>query len=61
MQREGIFREMKLRRSDALRRARKLTRKKAQREGLVPSTRKNADIKKSPRPAFANPFSPTGR
>jgi hypothetical protein len=52
---------MKLRRSDALRRARKLTRKKAQREGLVPSIRKNADIKKSPPPAFANPFSPTGR
>ena len=48
MQREGIFREMKLRRSyekpserkarekaEAVRRARKLARKKAQREGLI--------------------------
>jgi small subunit ribosomal protein S21 len=50
MQREGIFREMKLRkhyekpsekkvreRADAIRRARKLARKLAQREGLLPS------------------------
>ena len=50
MQREGIFREMKLRghyekpsekkareRAEAIRRARKLARKKAQREGLLPS------------------------
>ena len=49
MQREGVFREMKRRRSyekpserktreksEAIRRARKLARKKAQREGLVP-------------------------
>ena len=49
MQREGIFREMKLRNyyekpsekrvreaAEALRRARKLARKKAQREGLLP-------------------------
>jgi small subunit ribosomal protein S21 len=49
MQREGIFREMKLRghyekpserrareKAEALRRARKLARKKAQREGLIP-------------------------
>ncbi|HXZ45527.1 MAG TPA: 30S ribosomal protein S21 [Acidobacteriota bacterium] len=49
MQREGMFREMKQRRayekpserktrekSEAIRRARKLARKKAQREGLVP-------------------------
>jgi small subunit ribosomal protein S21 len=49
MQREGIFREMKLRkhyekpserrareRSEAIRRARKLARKKLQREGLLP-------------------------
>jgi len=48
MQREGIFREMKLRqhyekpserrarqRAEAIRRARKLARKKAQREGLL--------------------------
>ena len=50
MQREGIFREMKLRnhfekpsekrvreKAEAVRRARKLARKKAQREGLLPS------------------------
>jgi len=54
MQREGVFREMKRRRSyekpserknreksAAIRRARKLARKKAQREGLIPpDTRK---------------------
>jgi small subunit ribosomal protein S21 len=53
MQREGLFREMKQRRSyekpserktreksEAIRRARKLARKKAQREGLIPDTRK---------------------
>jgi small subunit ribosomal protein S21 len=52
MQREGVFREMKLRdhyekpserkarqRAEALRRARKLARKHAQREGLVPMKR----------------------
>jgi len=50
MQREGIFREMKLRnyyekpserrareQAEAVRRARKLARKRAQREGLLPS------------------------
>ena len=49
MQREGIFREMKMRghyekpsekrareKAEAVRRARKLARKRAQREGLVP-------------------------
>jgi small subunit ribosomal protein S21 len=53
MQREGVFREMRQRRSyekpsdrktreksEAIRRARKLARKKAQREGLIPDTRK---------------------
>jgi small subunit ribosomal protein S21 len=53
LQREGVFREMRQRRayekpserkarekSDAIRRARKLARKKAQREGLIPDTRK---------------------
>ena len=53
MQREGIFREMKLRnyyekpsekrareKAEAIRRARKLARKKAQRDGLIPDTRK---------------------
>ena len=52
LQREGLFREMKRRRfyekpsersarekSEALRRARKLARKKAQREGLLPAPR----------------------
>jgi len=56
MQREGIFREMKLRghyekpsekrareKAEAVRRARKLARKKLQREGLLPT---------KPRPAF---------
>ncbi|HHS83120.1 MAG TPA: 30S ribosomal protein S21 [Devosia sp.] len=49
LQREGVFREMKLRnyyekpsekrarqKAEAVRRARKLARKKAQREGLIP-------------------------
>ena len=53
MQREGIFREMKLRgayekpsekkvreRAEAVRRARKLQRKKLQREGLLPMPKK---------------------
>jgi small subunit ribosomal protein S21 len=55
MQREGIFRELKAKRfyekpsekrarqkSEALRRARKLARKKAQREGLLPMTPRTA-------------------
>ncbi|TCT13345.1 SSU ribosomal protein S21P [Tepidamorphus gemmatus] len=53
MQREGIFREMKLRnfyekpsekkareKAESIRRARKLARKRAQREGLIPGKRK---------------------
>lgn len=53
MQREGIFREMKLRghyekpsekrareKAEAVRRARKLARKRAQREGLLPAPKK---------------------
>jgi small subunit ribosomal protein S21 len=53
MQREGVFREMKQRRSyekpserkareksEAIRRARKAARKQAQREGLIPDPRK---------------------
>ena len=52
MQREGVFREMKLRKhyerpaekrgrekAEGIRRARKLARKRAQREGLLPSKR----------------------
>lgn len=55
MQREGIFREMKARRSyekpserrtrekaEAVRRSRKLARKQAQREGLLPKPKKKA-------------------
>ncbi len=53
MQREGVFREMKERsayekpsvkrareKAEAIRRARKLARKKAQREGLLPAPKK---------------------
>jgi small subunit ribosomal protein S21 len=59
MQREGVFREMKRRRSyekpserktreksEAVRRARKLARKKAQREGLVPPDKKRLQDEK---------------
>ena len=59
MQREGIFREMKMRghyekpsekrareKAEAVRRARKLARKKMQREGLIPM---------KPKPAFGAP------
>ncbi len=55
MQREGIFREMKQRRAyekpserrtrekaEAVRRARKLARKQAQREGLIPAPKRRA-------------------
>lgn len=55
MQREGIFREMKLRnyyekpsekrareKAEAIRRARKLARKRAQREGVMPGRRRPA-------------------
>jgi small subunit ribosomal protein S21 len=58
MQREGIFREMKLRghyekpsekrareKAEAVRRARKLARKRAQREGSIPATPKPAPKK----------------
>jgi small subunit ribosomal protein S21 len=53
MQREGVFREMKLRnhyekpsekrareKAEAIRRARKLARKRAQREGLLPAKKR---------------------
>jgi small subunit ribosomal protein S21 len=62
MQREGVFREMKRRRSyekpserktreksDAIRRARKLARKKAQREGLIPADKKKLQDAKNAR------------
>lgn len=67
MQREGLLREMKAHtfyekpsekrvreKAEAVRRARKLARKKAQREGLIPIP------KPKPRPARpANPFAPS--
>ena len=65
MQREGIFREMKLRghyekpsekkareKAEAVRRARKLARKKMQREGLIPM---------KPKPVFGAPGGGAGR
>jgi small subunit ribosomal protein S21 len=61
MQREGIFREMKLRghyekpsekkareKAEAIRRARKLARKRAQREGLIPGKPKPATTRTGP-------------
>jgi small subunit ribosomal protein S21 len=77
MQREGIFREMKLRghyekpsekkarqKAEAVRRARKLARKKLQREGLLPMKPKPAfgaaaggrDGGRGPRPAGGGGF-----
>jgi small subunit ribosomal protein S21 len=64
LQREGVFREMKARRSyekpsekrarekaEAVRRARKLARKQAQREGLLPAPKKKPMRPARPRPA----------
>ncbi len=66
MQREGIFREMKLRghyekpsekkareRAEAVRRARKLIRKRMQREGLLPSKPRVVPGAAGARPAAA--------
>ena len=74
MQREGIFREMRQRKSyekpserkareksEAIRRARKLARKKLQREGLLPAPvkKKALDAKgRGPRPGGAEGGSP---
>jgi small subunit ribosomal protein S21 len=68
MQREGVFREMKRRRfyekpseranreqAEAIRRARKLARKKAQREGLIAAPR--GERGRSSKPAGRGPFS----
>ena len=65
MQREGVFREMKRRRfyekpserttrekSEAIRRARKLARKQAQREGLIAAPKRLAPNKAGGRPSF---------
>jgi small subunit ribosomal protein S21 len=67
MQREGVFRELKAKRyyekpsekkarekNEAVRRARKLARKKAQREGLLPQPKRAAptgSFNRGPRPA----------
>src|ERR1041384_7779859 len=72
MQREGVFREMKRRRSyekpserknreksEGIRRARKLARKKAQREGLIPPDARKAkllDAKKAGQRPALRPF-----
>jgi small subunit ribosomal protein S21 len=69
MQREGVFREMKQRRSyekpwerktreksEAIRRARKMARKKAQREGLIPPDKKKLLDAKSPGQRPSRPF-----
>src|SRR2546429_8732308 len=68
MQREGIFREMKLRghyekpsekkareRAEAIRRARKLARKKMQREGLLPGKPKPVTSGPGARPGAGGP------
>ncbi len=73
LQREGVFREMKRRKAyekpserktrekaEAVRRARKLARKQAQREGLLPPTKPRENTAKragfkAPRPASATP------
>ncbi|MGX5735710.1 30S ribosomal protein S21 [Bosea thiooxidans] len=66
LQREGVFREMKARRSyekpserrtrekaEAIRRARKAARKQAQREGLIAAPKRVERPARSPRPAQA--------
>ena len=63
MQREGVFREMKARRhyekpsekrvrekAEAVRRARKLARKRAQREGLLPAPKREETARGTGRP-----------
>ena len=70
MQREGVFREMKARsfyekpserktreKSEAIRRARKLARKQAQREGLLPKPKRRAETARRPL-AAPRPSSP---
>ena len=69
MQREGIFREMKLRgafekpsekkareQAEAVRRARKLARKKMQREGLLPPPKKIEKPKRFGAPSGGSAF-----
>jgi small subunit ribosomal protein S21 len=65
MQREGLFREMKLRahyekpserkvreKAEAVRRARKLARKAAIREGLIAAPKRKMPVVGRPKPAF---------
>ena len=65
LQREGVYREMKLRRhyekpsekrarqkAEAVRRARKLARKRAQREGLIPMPKRVVKAPGRPAPRF---------
>ena len=72
MQREGIFREMKLRghyekpsekkareKAEAIRRARKLARKRMQREGLLPMKQKPAAATGGPGGAARAPRRPS--
>ena len=72
LQREGVFREMKLRRhyekpseratrekSEAIRRARKLARKQMIREGLIEAPKRKPDARgRGPRPTGATPTAP---
>jgi len=66
MQREGLFRELKERRhyekpsekrarekAEAVRRARKLARKRAQREGLLPAPKRDSTARGAARPPRA--------
>jgi small subunit ribosomal protein S21 len=65
LQREGVFREMKLRKAyekpserktrekaEAVRRARKLARKQAQREGLIAAPKPKTPVPGRPAPRF---------
>ena len=72
LQREGVFRELKRKKffekpserkarekSEAIRRLRKLARKRAQREGLLPATpRREPATRHAPRPHASSPDSP---
>ena len=70
MQREGLFRELKRRsayekpserkareKAEAIRRSRKLARKKAQREGLLPAPKPKEKPARPPRDIFRSPQS----
>ena len=74
MQREGVFREMKLRRfyekpsekaarkeAESIRRARKAARKKAQWEGLVAALERKKVLPSNARPQFRTDSGPPGQ